>query len=359
MNDFEKARLLYQMLQNPDATESAIENIKNSISDELRNRIERIMESFKHEDIFKYIYSALPWTHLIHSLDETQYPESSKQKFQVPDSILIYKSTSKKFLPLLIDVKTVLKEKETLKNIQINQTELITEYSKTLNSPIIYAIYWEKIQTWTLNSLDQFERKASQYKIPIAKSFVNDLSSLVGDVTYIFPKGYRRKSIIDPNLRNSKDHIQHEKYGAILEEYISFNQSDYIKLEDGESSIIDSTTTMREISNISNGTFIEIIEEAEHELALKLSTLILRVLSIYGQDINANNTMIASKLIQNFFGRVSALYVPMIPRDRTAYSDKLYFRSFYPGSIYKNYKLYNKINIFNCISLYLDKDNFG
>ena len=338
MNDFEKARLIYDLQQSPENADAAIENIKNSLSPDIAARIDNIMHSFKQEDIFKYLFSSLPYVHLIHSLDETQYPDQSKEKFQVPDSIVILKNSNNEYYPILIDFKSVSGEKETLKNVQIQQTEILKVYSDTLQIPQIYAIYWEKLRMWTINSLDQFERKTSQFKLPIATAFVNDLSSLFGDITYSFPAGYTRKSVIDPSIDNNDQYTTHEKYGTVIENYITFDEINYTKIDISESAIIDSTTKMKEIKCEMEGNLLHLYEIAEHPIALKLSNLTLRLLAKFDADITANDIQSASQIIRKFFARLNSLNSHTIPLQNTKMSQELFEKAFYPGKLYDDYK---------------------
>lgn len=89
--------------QNPFSDEMIQQLLDATVSDEkIRSRYNNFSKGYSAEELFRRIFSLLPWVRLITPLGQEQYPEVSKQNLQTPDYEITYEVGSqrelKKFL---------------------------------------------------------------------------------------------------------------------------------------------------------------------------------------------------------------------------------------------------------------------
>lgn len=297
--------------------------------------IERFFRGYTVEDNFNILFSAVPWVMLIHGLEQNQLPILSKQYYQVPDFIIYFETNKKEIKPLLLEVKSVKGDSHSLE-IMSKQLSACVEYSKVLNVPFLYAIYWEKYQTWTLNTVENFEVKTKQHKIKIFDALKNDISVILGDITFVISQPIYRKTLCDKSIADSSE-PQHEKYGVIISDKASINNIDYFEINSIESAIIDSSIKMNIIDIKKDGDKTTITEMSDEKYFLKLSTLILRHLGIFRKELNDRYTDISRRLIVEFFDKLKVIQSYSIPNIKTPTSDLLYKQAFAESWVYKNY----------------------
>jgi hypothetical protein len=197
--EIEKLRVLHDLQNQFDVADSVKSILEAQLSAVDQARIERFVGGFKIEDWFEWIFSAMPWAVLIHGLDQQQFPSRSKEKYQVPDFLTLVETTALSHQPLFVEVKRVPHQKTTL-TLQDSQIALCESYASVLNIPLVFAIYWEKLNGWTLNTPDTFERKASTRKLPMTTAFEIDCGLILGDVSYLVPQSLTRVSRFDKKL---------------------------------------------------------------------------------------------------------------------------------------------------------------
>jgi hypothetical protein len=112
---------------------------------------------------------------------------------------MYYETNKIEAKPLLIEVKSVSGNKHALE-IMSKQLSACIEYSKVLNLTLLYAIYWEKHQLWTFNSVESFDKKSKKYKITAGQAVKNDLSVVIGDITFFINRLIFRKTICDSGI---------------------------------------------------------------------------------------------------------------------------------------------------------------
>lgn len=344
-NDLEKANLIHQIEQAFDLTPEVLELLTNQIKNpKVVNSLERIYAGLTIEDSYHYVASALPWVKNIHPLHQKQELKY-KQKYQIPDYNLLIENNKKFDFPLLIDVKTARGEKETCK-IQKKQLITLKNYANSHNVSILVAIYWEKYQYWTHNTLEHF---GTNSKISFNDAIANDLSHIISDYMFLFEKEFYRKSYFNINT-NDKFGI-HEKYGSVSDALIGLDLDSLEKIDPIEALIIDSLFTLTEIeySQDSLGTYL--IEKFELSgnclgLVIKTSLWTKRVLDKIGIPLNERiekaNNMLATEFIRihivELAKRLDATLQYQIPVMKNATTDKLYQLAYSDSDVFDNYK---------------------
>ncbi|MCF8129409.1 MAG: hypothetical protein K9N10_12915 [Deltaproteobacteria bacterium] len=341
MNDIQKIQIIHNLKEafscSPEFVQELLANIENS---KYRDNIERFFRGYSIEDKFHYAMNALPWVRLVHKLDQTQYPECSKKEFQVPDYQVFYEDFNRDCFPSLLEVKSVKKEKHSLK-IQKKQVDLCSDYSKTISSPLIYAIYWEILNTWTFNVIDQFESKSSILKINIQESIKNDLSAIYGNVNYIIPP-LTRISVFDSSLSRT-DKPSHEKYGVVVSDSLSTNNKTFIELSDIDGSVLDSCIPLVEHSQEFEGSKTTIIEKSENTNFFKLLNVILAHMALATGVLNKEKSRFSMFFVIEFFEKMNFKHTFSIPNKHTNMGFDLYQTSFNATSIMNDYKKFHKI----------------
>lgn len=335
MSDIEKIQLIHDLRNKFNLDETAYNHLVDQIkSSKFKDNIQRFFDGYNIEDKFAKLFSLMPWVQLIHSLDQEQFPKFSKDHIQVPDYMLFYETSSISIKPILFEVKSVKGQKENLELMK-KQINSLQEYSKNINIKLLVGIYWNKTRTWTINSIDQFEEKAKKYKINILPSMKNDLSVILGDLTFIIPIFYRKsifdKTIFDDTLP------RHEKYGCQTSDSLSFDGNNYFKLEHIESAIIDSSTTVKEINKITNSNITEIVEKTDSPYFYKTSQLVVNFLSMFPIEKADDYFKHAGIIISDFMKKMSISTSYMLPNDRTPTTDILYKEAFDKTWVFNDY----------------------
>src|SRR5687767_9396215 len=92
--EIEKLRVLHDPHTQFDVPEAVRRTLESQLSPEDQGLVERFISRFTIEDWFEWIFSAMPWVQLIHGLDQQQIPTRSKDKYQVPDFLLLVETSS-------------------------------------------------------------------------------------------------------------------------------------------------------------------------------------------------------------------------------------------------------------------------
>ena len=185
--EIEKHRVLHDLSTQFELPEEVESLLKGQLSPDDQSRLERFVAGFEIEDWFEWIFSAMHWCQLIHGLDQQQFPKRSKSTYQVPDFLMFVETSSMNHQPLLIDVKRVPYQKETLK-IQSSQLELLQSYADRLAAPFLFAVYWEKFNAWTLNTPGSFRENKSTRKLSLYRALELDCGH------------HRRRFILDSSI---------------------------------------------------------------------------------------------------------------------------------------------------------------
>lgn len=329
------------------------------VSDEkIRQRYHNFEQGYAAEELFRRIYSLLPWVKVIVPLGQEQYPEESKEEIQIPDYIITFEAGSKdSFDKILIEAKLIADDKRTF-TLPKYKYDVLKKYEDNMNIPLLFAVFWRKKMIWTVNSIESFSEKSSQYKLGFEQAYKNDLSSIFGDYTYIFDKKIFRKSIFSKlnNVESNYAHY-HDKYGKPIYEGISLDENDYIQLKSIETPFLDCAFDFVEINKT---------EITENEILLmeqlnsvtyryKLSSLLLGYLTkiycydnddmYYEENIVVKNAFhIVDSMRQRCGGRI--YYV--LPYDKTNMVNYLMKLQFGTTHIYDTYRNNNNTDMLLC-----------
>jgi len=244
MEDINKIKVIHEIKNSFTVDDTTLNKFIEQIdSSDFKENIDRFFRGYKVEDNFHILFSAMPWVKLIHELGQNQLPTLSKEVYQVPDFTILFETSKKENKPILLEVKSVKGDSQSLE-VMTKQLNACVEYSKILGIPFLYSIYWDKYQTWTFNAIENFEVKTKKHKIKIFDAIKNDLSVIVGDITFVISQPIYRKTICDKSITDSTK-PQHEKFGVIISDSVSADNSNFIEIESIESAIIDASIKMK------------------------------------------------------------------------------------------------------------------
>lgn len=335
---------------NPLSEEDIQMLLEKLVPDEnVRARYDTFTKGYSAEELFRRIYSLLPWIKVIIPLGQEQYPSSSKSTLQVPDFKVIYETGDSEHTEnLLVEVKLASGDKQTLR-LPKYKYFVLYNYEQQAKIPLVFAIFWQKYAVWTLNSINTFQIKNSQYKITYEQACRNDLSAILGDYTYVFQKRPYRKTDYSNKSNNSNGIIyfhEHEIYGKPTYEGVSLDGVTYIELSALEPAVLDSAFTFNTVSeqHLTNGG-VELIERLDEKVYVyKLSSLILGYLSkiyLYHNDTMEYNN---HSIIELTFNVVDGLRQKcggeryyLVPYERNKTSDYLIGLQFGSTQIYNLY----------------------
>lgn len=268
--------------EKPMNDEEIIGLLERTVSDKsLISKYSRFEKGYAAEDLFLRIFSLLPWVKTVVPLGQEQFPEKSKEKVQVPDYEITFEAGNETDTSsVLIEVKLVDGDKQTFE-LQKYKYEVLKEYSSQKNEPLLFGIFWRKQRIWTINSIESFSEKSSAYKISYKNAYMNDLSAIFGDYTYLFQRQCYRKSIFSKKEDvNTEFAHYHEKYGRTVYEGLSLDGKNFEPLCMLEPAVLDCAFDFKEVScSELSDTDIELIEQYDQvPYVYKLSFLILSYL---------------------------------------------------------------------------------
>lgn len=253
--------------------------LKRTVSDEsLISKYPRFERGYAAEDLFMRIYSLLPWVKTVVPLGQEQFPEKSKGDLQVTDYEITFEAGSAEETScILIEAKLVDGDKQTFE-LPKHKYDVLKEYARQKKEPLLYALFWRKQMIWTVNTIESFEEKSSAYKISFINAFLNDLSSIFGDYSYVFRKKCYRKSVFSSEDDIQSDYFHgHKEFGRTIEESLSIDGKEFSVLNCFQPAVLDCAFDFKEISckKVAE-TRTELIEELDGEpYVYRLSSLIL------------------------------------------------------------------------------------
>ncbi|HDY8002308.1 TPA: hypothetical protein RQK74_004247 [Vibrio vulnificus] len=326
MSDIDKIQLIHDVKQKFTLGEDFVDTLINQIQDNTKKQsIERFFQGYSVEDYFQDVISALPWTRLTHQLDQSQFPSSSKTDFQVPDYQVFFEDFDRKCHPSLVEVKSVTGQKKSLK-ISKRQVDLCVAYADTCNHPLLYAIYWKHWNYWTLNTIDQFESKASSLKITLENAMKNDLSVIYGNVTYFIPP-LTRTTICDSSISDDSRPC-HQDYGTILTDRISTDGCNFVALSVTDSSVLDSYFSLSVESVKTVGSRTCIIEKTDAIHAPKVLSIVMAHMALIGEALENVDSRYSFFFVHEFLDKLGVSHSYSIPNSHTTMSRDLYSIAF-------------------------------
>lgn len=241
-NDLEKANVLHQLMATFVVPPEMLESLKAQITQpKISENLDRIFDGLSVENYYHNVAAALPWVKNVHALDQMQDPKH-KKKYQVPDYNVLVENNQHEDFPILIDVKSAKDQKETCK-LQRAGFPNLRNYAQTHKIPLLIAVYWEKYQYWTHNTLEHFGAKG---KISFADAFANDLSHILSDYIFIFNQPFYRKTYFSDS-HSDDDLIHHQDYGPITSTYMGLELSSLEEISVIDNAVIDTVFDLKEI----------------------------------------------------------------------------------------------------------------
>ena len=295
-NDIQAMRLIYDVIKTSrdnekNLTDEEIEILLNRmiVDESIRKNFDRFQKGYAAEGLFQRIFSLLPWVKLIVPLGQEQFPNISKEMYQVHDYEVTFEAGDKDTLRnLLIEVKLIDGDKQTFE-LPKYKYAVLKEYSDVKRVPLLIAIFWKKNHIWTINSIEAFSEKSSCFKISFENAYLNDLSAIFGDYTYIFPSTWYRKSqYINADCKNEEYPYSHEIYGKTIYDSLSTDNVQYTKINFLQAAVLDSAFDFKEISHEQIDEKTTLIESScNSPLVYKLSSLLISFFTkIYCYDNN-------------------------------------------------------------------------
>lgn len=336
MTDINKIQLIHDIQETFKYTEEAVSILIQQIEDaDKKANISRFFRGYKIEDNFQYLMTALPWVRLVHKLDQTQLPPTSKEEFQVPDYQIYYEDFRTTCHPSLVEVKSVTGQKRVLK-LQKQQVSLCSAYADIANHSLLYAIFWENWNIWTINSPDQFEEKSSNLKIDIETAIKNDLSVIYGNVTYHIPP-LKRISVFDSSITNPQT-FEHKEYGTSISDSLSVDGISYVDLNLIDSTVLDSFINMDTISIKREGTRTILTEESTETYMPRILSIVMAHISLLGESLEKKNSRHSFFFVHEFLEKMKFRFFFSIPNKNTNMSHELYKIAFKDTTLLNDYE---------------------
>jgi hypothetical protein len=313
--EIEKLRVLHDLHTQFDVPAAVRSMLQSQLSAGSQEQVDRFISGFKIEDWFEWIFCPMPWVQLIHGLDQQQFPGRSKEKYQVPDFLMLVETSAFTHQPLLVEIKRVSREKRTLK-LQDSQVALSQQYASVLNIPLVFAVYWEFLSAWTLNTVDAFESRSSSRKLPMTRAFELDCSAVLGDISNLVPPGLVRLSRFTER-DVTPDCVQHREYGRLLSDTVILGEK-RVDMTSLESAAIDSMLAMklRSEKNMGDGV-TELVETTDETYILKLSSWITRHLAFFRTTPSEQYANMSAHVIMDLMKKLDCPVMHLFPTDRT------------------------------------------
>jgi Holliday junction resolvase len=147
----------------------------------LVERVKGLDRGLPAEDELAAILHWLGRCHLVHRLDQAQYPPDSKVNYRVPDLLALFQHRGR-MLPALIEVKSTDKGVLSWKPQYLNSLQ---KYSELLKIPLLIA--WKHRSFWVLFEPRHFRPSVSNLKISFTDALRETLlGQLAGDFSFCF-----------------------------------------------------------------------------------------------------------------------------------------------------------------------------
>lgn len=314
MAEIERIRLLHDVTTRFELPKQVANDLARQLTDDDRSKIDRFISGFEIENWFEAIFSAMPWSMLIHALSQQQFPLRSKAAFQVPDFLAIVETTSLSQEPVLVEVKRVTNQKQTLK-LSNSQLALTQEYASCLGLPLVYVIYWDKLQAWTVNTPDSFERRTSSKRLHMLRAFEFDCSLIFGDVSFFVVNPLSRVRVFTRCAVDGPA-VVHRDFGNCISDKLTVDGQRY-ELTALESSALDSIIPMNQIDSAKDGDITTCTEGTDERFLIKLSNWITRHLAIYELSPDERHANMFAHVITEFTKRVGIPQFHIFPWGQT------------------------------------------
>lgn len=287
MTDMQRAQLLHQVSRLFDVPTEIMESLAAQIKDpSIKDNLTRIARGLTVEENYRHFSMAMPWVKNINGIDQQQ-SATHKVEYQAPDYSLLVEDSKLERFNVFVDVKAVSGAKESCE-VQIKQKHALMNYARDHDTPILLAIYWQRLGYWTHNVIRQLEGKKLN-KISWQEAIKNDISHIFGDYTFFVTRPFYRRTTFSKDIKKEGHSAGHEKYGYFDSVLVGADEKTMNEYTVIESSIIDSIFKGREISVIKDGdntTLTEIF--SERPMMIKTSSVLIQFLNTWNVDPSAS-----------------------------------------------------------------------
>ncbi len=307
-----------------------VERILNSLKIPQKNtNIEFLSYTGLHNN-FISLFSGLPWVKKISPFKNRQDLAISNNSHNIPDFIVCYETSSLEIEEIII------KTEESNNDVHITSVNK-DEIEKYLKTSLLIVIYWGKYKIWTLNSLENFQHLNGKSEIDFESAIKNDFSTILGDITFIFSK-FMLQITYDKSIKDDNS-VKHGEYGSVIStELLLDDYSPSIELSPIEVAVIDSSIDMAVERVEKNGNITKVMEINESTYMLRLSSLILRHIAVFGVEPDGENIVLSRITIVELMKKLKAIQSYQLPFNKTAQSDRFYKQAFHNTRIFEDYK---------------------
>lgn len=194
----------------------------------LAARVRRLNLGLPKEDEFSVVCTWLGRCDLIHKLDQKQTPSKSRDTFQVPDLLAVFRYESRS-VPVLIEVKS---SNENTLSFRPDYLRRLQNYAALVRLPVLIA--WKYLGLWILFDISHLQKAEKNFNIGFRTAIrENLLGILAGDFSYSLAIGS------GVHLRFIKDELvsETEKKDGVVEQQWKMTCDD-VSFTDGTGEVL-------------------------------------------------------------------------------------------------------------------------
>lgn len=175
----------------------------------IADRVKRLDFGLPAEDEFVFILSWLSKCSLVHKLDQGQFPQKSRETYQVPDLLASFDTTAGSKL-VLVEVKSTTKKKLVWKD---NYLKKLRNYSSLTGIPLLLA--WKIYGLWLLVDINLFVKAKTNFHLSVETAMKHNLMSyLAGDFVYVMKPNVglhfvmKKEKLVSEKITDEKSRVE-------------------------------------------------------------------------------------------------------------------------------------------------------
>jgi len=162
--------------------------------EEIAEKVRQLERGLPAEDQFAALCVWMGKCSLIHKLEQEQFPNLSREEYQVPDFLAVFNLSGKK-IPALIEVKKT--RSIELQPFGSKLHSKLTNYSKLIKLPLFIAWYIEQFNLWCLFDIERMQKKRGAFHIDFHTATNNSLlGAIFDDVIFRIKPGLKIQFIV-------------------------------------------------------------------------------------------------------------------------------------------------------------------
>ena len=195
--------------------------------EDIADKVKQLERGLPVEDQFAALCVWMGKCPLIHKLEQEQFPNFSREEYQVPDFFAVFDLATKR-MPALIEVKkTSGIEFEPFGSKYYSK---LTNYAKLMKLPLLIAWYIEDFNLWCLFDIDRMQTKHGAFHIDFHTATNNSLlGAIFDDVIFRIKPGLKIQFSLRKELGSEvRDQTTGKlnKFSGVLEEIAWLNPND-------------------------------------------------------------------------------------------------------------------------------------